>query len=131
MPLKKGVGGIGEAIRSAAPWPCARRVRRGRSPLLCPLRLYLLSPSQVRDFSHGLRGPGSAADPPPTSLILPYLFRFFDVSFSTSFSISFLSHFGVTFEAPNRPKCPQAAIQDRRLKIVYLISGFGSFFVHF
>ena len=29
---KGGVGGIGEAIRSAAPWPCARRVRRAKSP---------------------------------------------------------------------------------------------------
>ena len=30
---KRGVGGIGEPIKSAAPWPCARRERRAKRTL--------------------------------------------------------------------------------------------------
>ena len=104
------------ALRSAAPWPCARRVRRAKCTLEV-LYVFIFFPQvQYVTLVMDLGAPAV----PPTRLVhtsfthrSAHLFCFFDISFSTSFSSSFLSHFGVTFEAPNRPKCPQATIQNR------------------
>ena len=125
MPQKNGVGDIGEAIRSAAPWPCARRERRGkrtsrRQDLPGPKDLFLtLTPMPpTLPSSHQIL-PRSAAD------------RFVSHLFSDIFSTSFLCHFGLPFGAPNHPKCPQALIQNRRSKNMCPIFGFGSFFCQF
>ena len=75
---------------------------------------------------------------PPTRLVHTsftprpaHLFYFFDVLFSTSCSTSFLSHFGLTFGAQNRPKCPQTVIQNLPSQSMCPIFGFGTFFVNF
>ena len=133
MPQKKGVGGIGEAIRSAAPWPCARRERRAKRTSIVLYFLTLVPQVQYVTLVMDLGAPAM----PPTRLVLARshlslaIFFFVEHHFWTSFSSSFLSHFGVTFEAPNRPKCPQATIQNRPSQNMCPIFGFGSFFVNF
>ena len=118
---KKGVGGIGEAIRSAAPWPCARRERRGRSVLLFRL-------SQLKDLFLTTTTPaaGLASFSPHSAPPI----CFFRHQFPTSFLKSFWSHFEGRFGAPNRLKWLQAVIQNRPSKFVCPIFGFGSLFVN-
>ena len=48
----------------------------------------------------------AAADPPPPGGPGSALGFLFHIIFPTSLSNLFLIHFGVTFEAPNRLKCP-------------------------
>ena len=115
---KKGVGGIGEAIRSAAPWPCARRERRGKSPLSLQ---DLPGPKDLL-----LTATPSAVDlPRPGGICCPFLLHRFS---NLMFEVVFVSLW-VPFEAPNRRKCPHAMIQNRPSKNVFPNFGFGSFFV--
>ena len=121
MPQKKGVGGIGEAIISAAPWPCARRVRRAKPPLVLFHDLRTLAPY----VAPPLRRP---------YLILPHSASSFSVFrrlfFYLIFNLVFVK-FSVTFEAPNRLKCPQAVIQNRPSQSMCPNFGLGTFFVNF
>ena len=134
MPQEKGVGGIGEAIRSAAPWPCARRERRAGFCSQSLLRHYLLSPVQYVTLVMDL-------GPHPMPLTQPHSTSFaphsgaprsvFGIVFPTSFLYSFSFHFGAPFEALMHLKCPQAVIQNRPSKNMCQIFGFGSFFFKF
>ena len=122
---QRGVGGIGEAIRSAAPWPCARRVRRGRRTLEV-LYVFIFFP-QVQYVTLVMDlGPPPV---PPTSP-RPGGGKFCWHHFPTPFWTSFVHHFGITFEAPNQPNSPQATIPNRPSQSMCPIFGFGTFFVN-
>ena len=40
---------------------------------VCPVRIYLGSPGQVRDFSHGLRAKRRAAGPPRPGVVFSFV----------------------------------------------------------
>ena len=122
--IKGGVGGIGEAIR----YPPPPGLVPGGNGVVDHC-LYL--PYPPRSSPHS---PRPCRRPASFYLILPHssasdFFR--GIIFSTSFLMSFLSHFGLPFEAPNRRTCLQAVIQNRPSKFVCPIFGFGTLCVNF